>query len=79
MLLYLFLSASLADMVPFPAVLALAIGVHRPLKLAGEMEMNNLLNQTGSLRLLSSPSCTYVYIMLPVLVKQGSVLTAAAA
>lgn len=79
MLLYLFLSASLADTVPSCAVSALAIGVHRPLKLAGGMEMNNLLNQTGSLRLLSSLSCTYVYIMVPVLIKQCSVLTAAAA
>jgi len=79
MLLLLSLSASLADAVPFRAVSALAVSVHRPLKLAGGTEMNNLLNQTGSLRLLSSPSCTYVYIMVPVLVKQGSVLAAAAA
>lgn len=51
----------------------------RPLKMAGWIYMNNLLNQTGSLQLLSPPNCTCVYIMVPVLLKQGSMLLTAAA
>lgn len=51
----------------------------RPLKMASWIYVNSLLNQTGSLWLLSSPSCTCLYVMVPVLLRQGSALPNAAA